>query len=204
MGCDGVTTWDGGPMFAHGGSGIFISRGAMKLLIPNMHKCIKKYKPCWAGDIKVGLCLRDQGVIIHDSPNYVFNRDPPNNKFEFPTDGCKLPVTFHHLTPLQIQKLYDLEMNSHMNGTHVNYGAIYNDWMGSDENVVLKGNRPGGDYRNEYKPTLEECKETCRKEKKCMSFSYTTEKQCWFKENIPRLDKEGTEMTGHFASKYTC
>ncbi|KAJ3351062.1 hypothetical protein HDU83_009253 [Entophlyctis luteolus] len=55
VGCDGVQKHGEGPPFAHGGSGIILSRKAMELLMSSYETCIQKYSSCWAGDIRVGL-----------------------------------------------------------------------------------------------------------------------------------------------------
>jgi hypothetical protein len=44
MGCDGVNRRGESTIFAHGGSGILISRGAMKRLEPVWDMCIIKYR----------------------------------------------------------------------------------------------------------------------------------------------------------------
>ncbi|KAJ3223581.1 hypothetical protein HK099_000931, partial [Clydaea vesicula] len=79
-GCDGVTKFGEGPEFAHGGSGIVISRSAMKKMVKNSKKCIKQYRDCWAGDVRTSLCLRDQGILLKSLPG--FNNFTPD-KFTF-------------------------------------------------------------------------------------------------------------------------
>jgi hypothetical protein len=51
-GCDGVKKFGDGPLFAHGGSGIIMSRKAVEMLLPYVDKCIVKYKECW------GMCFK--------------------------------------------------------------------------------------------------------------------------------------------------
>ncbi|KAJ1556537.1 hypothetical protein HK405_002599, partial [Cladochytrium tenue] len=46
-GCDGVREFGGGPQFAHGGSGIVLSRAAVERLLPYIDGCIVKYSDCW-------------------------------------------------------------------------------------------------------------------------------------------------------------
>jgi Fringe-like len=66
IGCDGITKWGDSIYFAHGGSGIIISRGAMLKMIPLVDGCIEKYDSCWAGDIRTSLCLRDAGIFVEN------------------------------------------------------------------------------------------------------------------------------------------
>lgn len=62
QGCDGIKKMGEGIKFAHGGSGIIISRGAMIEMMKVIDVCIVKYKGCWAGDIRTALCLRDVDI----------------------------------------------------------------------------------------------------------------------------------------------
>ncbi|KAJ1563959.1 hypothetical protein HK405_000166 [Cladochytrium tenue] len=64
VGCDGVRNYGDGPGFAHGGSGILMSRGAVDKLIPILDECIIKYHTCWGGDIRIALCMRDAGIKL--------------------------------------------------------------------------------------------------------------------------------------------
>jgi hypothetical protein len=124
-----VTSFSGGPMFAHGGSGIILSRRAMQLMIPKISVCIKKYQDCWAEDIRLSLCLRDQGILIENIPDYLFNNEPPVDDYNYPANGCNRPITFHHLLPDQIQKFYDLETKDSNTAKIVTYVDIHNEWI---------------------------------------------------------------------------
>ncbi|KAJ3126734.1 Electron transfer flavoprotein alpha-subunit [Nowakowskiella sp. JEL0407] len=113
LGCDGVKHKGEGPFFAHGGSGILISRAALKLLMtpatPNAERlpideCILKYKYCWAGDVRTSLCLRDHGVLLAKS--FSFNSESPFNNFNWPKQSCIRPVSFHHLKSEEIQLVH--------------------------------------------------------------------------------------------------
>ncbi|KAJ3099692.1 hypothetical protein HDU97_002861 [Phlyctochytrium planicorne] len=70
VGCDGVSKFGEGPLFAHGGSGIVMSKAAMKIMLADLQACIIKYKDCWAGDVRVALCLRDLDIFITHSPGF--------------------------------------------------------------------------------------------------------------------------------------
>lgn len=60
VGCDGVKNYGDGPSFAHGGSGILVSRGALKKLVFDVDNCIIKYRDCWAGDVRT-MVKKDEG-----------------------------------------------------------------------------------------------------------------------------------------------
>ncbi|KAI9189790.1 hypothetical protein H9P43_001223 [Blastocladiella emersonii ATCC 22665] len=114
--CDGITKLGDGPMFAHGGSGIAISREAARRMSAIADECIVRYDDCWAGDVRLGLCLRDAGILI----NYAypgrrwFNPVTPHwSVHPYYEDPCKRVVTFHHLSQATMQKLYDIERFVH-------------------------------------------------------------------------------------------
>lgn len=74
----------------------------MKKLIPYVDKCINQYKPCWAGDVKVALCLRDAGVTIHDIALTFpgFHSNPPEYIMIFMIvlmDSGRTLLVVHHL-----------------------------------------------------------------------------------------------------------
>ncbi|KAJ3227485.1 hypothetical protein HDU81_006703, partial [Chytriomyces hyalinus] len=106
-GCDGVRKMGDGPKFAQGGSGIVMSQGALKAMMNIIDVCILRFKSCWAGDIRVGLCMRDSGILVdHVLEFYGF---PPDADFGFPDDPCTRPLVFHHSTQNQIQTFHDIE-----------------------------------------------------------------------------------------------
>lgn len=175
----------------------------MLKMLPNLKTCIKKYKPCWAGDIRIALCLRDYGILIQESLPWTFNRDPPHNKFDYPVDPCSKPLTFHHLLIEQIQKLYNLES---VIPHQINYGELFQDWKDSDEGIIVKGNRKGSDYDSMEADSAKACMERCKQDVKCMSFVFDGEtSKCWMKTGIPGLSTNVNNLfTGHFGSKYRC
>lgn len=202
VGCDGVKKFGDGPLFGHGGSGIILSRGAMKKIIPALDTCIPKYRDCWAGDVRLALCLRDLDIFITNEPE--LHRDPPHSGFSFPDDACGKPITFHHLLVDQIQKLYDHEVAMKESQQEVNYGSIFQDWNSNDSGKMQKGNRAGGDYDHSPADSFEECKKRCRRDSECMSLTFA-DGVCWQKNKIPGNDKNVVNMsTTYFADRYKC
>ncbi|KAJ3064268.1 hypothetical protein HDU98_012295, partial [Podochytrium sp. JEL0797] len=114
-GCDGVTNYGDGPLFAQGGAGIVVSRGAMKKMVPVLDNCILKYRDCWAGDVRVALCMRDAGVLITGTGDVY--QSPPNTDFEYPDSPCTQPLVFHKTLPHQIQSLFEAQHATPRNRT---------------------------------------------------------------------------------------
>ncbi|KAI8805070.1 hypothetical protein BJ742DRAFT_821693 [Cladochytrium replicatum] len=133
VGCDGVRVKGDGPAFAHGGSGILISRGALSQMIKGLSlleaavavdqlpdgeelsvklggidKCIVRYRTCWAGDVRTALCLRDHGILLNRT--HSFNAEPPfSPTHKWPKNPCQRPATFHHLEAIHMQILTNME-----------------------------------------------------------------------------------------------
>ena len=104
-GCAGLRL--GAVLFAHGGSGIILSRAAVELLVPQAPTCMREFGECWAGDGMLGLCLHSIGILPRhgdglcgDSPFDLFKPDargcPPHDP---PPEHCVAPrpVTYHRI-----------------------------------------------------------------------------------------------------------
>jgi hypothetical protein len=190
------------PKFAQGGAGIVISSAAMKLLIQNIDHCIIKYKSCWAGDVRTALCLRDAGIHLENFPG--FHKDPPNEKFTF-SKPCDIPITFHHLLPAHIQKLYYLEKSKQdTNPPFVTMADVYHLFMKPEKSFKNHTDRVGHDMYVGDATSYLDCADKCKYIKECASFVYDGSK-CWLKSGIPPpvSSKEGY-YSGVMESNYKC
>jgi hypothetical protein len=214
VGCDGVTRYGDGPNFAHGGSGIVISRGSMRKMMSIVDNCIDKYKTCWAGDVRTALCLRDAGVLVGWHKTLSFNGEPPRAKSWWPADACSTPGTFHHLVLPQIQSLYNIEYNNSMG--LVTFGDLYQHFLSESERDELSQlvdkdtNRAGLDYKHVPSKDHLYCSALCEKEKDCRSWSWEPpgpkdkQGECWLKEGVPgKVAKPGT-FSGVHMKDYVC
>jgi hypothetical protein len=201
VGCDGVKEYDVGPGFAHGGSGIVVSRGALKRIVPDLNQCILKYKDCWAGDVRTALCLRDQGVLAADPGG--FNANPPHHGYWF-NDACRKPITFHHLLVSQMQKLWTLEQSTKLKfpGTAVEMSDIYRDWH-PDNGLEQNTDRSGADVKSIDSLSANECLNTCREIPDCMAFTFADGK-CWLKNEIPPKTEQKGHTSGVVTSHFVC
>ena len=96
-----------GGLFAHGGSGIVLSRIALEKVLPIMDKCNQKFGKCFAGDMMLAFCLHDAGILLDSIKSQFDFRGSPFHKEAF-RDACDMTFFFHHLFPYQIKQLYDL------------------------------------------------------------------------------------------------
>ncbi|KAI8826499.1 hypothetical protein BJ741DRAFT_540761 [Chytriomyces cf. hyalinus JEL632] len=206
-GCDGVSEYGTGPHFAQGGAGIVISRGAMVAMMENIDDCIVRYKDCWAGDIRVGLCLRDSAIPIHHQVG--FHGIPPTKDFIFPTNPCEVPFVFHHVLPLQMQMLHSIELRirSSTPQRQSTMGDVFQTFLpyaGTHENT----DRPGGDFLKGSMQTAKECETLCIETEKCVAWVHDATDQkgvCWMKGYPPPI-VEGTKgrTSGVITSRYVC
>jgi len=214
VGCDGITRYGDGPNFAHGGSGIVLSRGAMKSLMSIVDSCIDRYRTCWAGDVRTALCLRDAGIKVGWHKTLSFNGEPPHAKSWWPADACSTPATFHHLLINQVQTLYNIELNNSMG--LVTFGDLYQHFLSADERDALASlvekdsNRGGLDYKHVPSKDYQHCSSLCKQEKACRAWSWEPpgpkdrQGECWLKQGVPiKSDKVGT-YSGVHMKDYTC
>jgi hypothetical protein len=183
-------------LFAQGGAGIIISKGAMKRLENEWDNCIEKYRDCWAGDVRISLCLRDVGVLV--THNDGFHSNSPNDNFDFTNHQCSIPFTFHHLLKHQIQSLYEVE-------TLVQQGPIlYQHVLSRLINTQPRNNtnRPGNDINAIHAENVQDCESKCKLNPKCVVFNY--QDLCYLKSDISSLVVLGNSWSGIVVENYHC
>jgi len=130
--------------FAHGGAGIILSRAAMLAFIGNYDVCVKSFDDCYAGDVRLALCLNTVGIRLNRSERHVnvnwrgHSDQAPNLEYSW-LEPCDLPLTFHHLFGKQQKLLYDIQryhnrdtytlLNDDEDGnfhTLISYGDLFN------------------------------------------------------------------------------
>ena len=100
---EGVVPGKRQPLFANGGAGIAVSRGALAAALPIFQKCEDTYKWNWPGDVRVAQCLLDAGVAVEwihafhaEAPGVIIHkqRPPPGS---VPVGLHLPPISFHHV-----------------------------------------------------------------------------------------------------------
>ena len=196
----GYEKFSDSPAFAHGGSGIVISNGAMKTMLQNIDQCIIKYKTCWAGDVRTALCLKDSGILLSGFSQRFHGGTPYAEPLD---DPCATSFVFHHLLVKQMQELWDVE--SKIRSLNVTNADIFHALIGKKEGEQLQNNidMPGHDFKTLTTPDAISCQVSCRNEPKCISFSYRNGK-CWLKD-ARRTGKNVTGVvSGFFSDKFIC
>jgi hypothetical protein len=122
--------------FMHGGSGIALSSGAMRLFAPVVDACIVKFRACYAGDISLALCLRELGVaFVHFAG---FQSQSPADAAATPLMPlCGEPVTFHRVSPEIHERLYQLELAERAQSGRFTLLAVKRALLGSGDSSVV-------------------------------------------------------------------
>ncbi|KAJ8327021.1 hypothetical protein QVD99_005110 [Batrachochytrium dendrobatidis] len=201
IGCDGVKKWGDGPAFGHGGSGIVLSRAAIRTMVSNLDACIVRYKTCWAGDVRTALCLRDQNILLKDPKG--FHISPPNDAFWFPKETCLRPITFHHLLVNQIQKLSDMERRVKQTGQPVRMSDVFQDWGSDIPETILDTDMAGDDFTNFDADSPSDCISRCKEISTCVAYTFASQK-CWLKKGIPIRKPRAGFISGVISHNYQC
>ncbi|KAL0485082.1 glycoprotein-N-acetylgalactosamine 3-beta-galactosyltransferase [Acrasis kona] len=207
VGCGGIKNHGDGPDFAHGGSGIVVSRGALQRMIKVIDDCIVDYRTCWAGDVRVALCLRDANVTLDRRFHGRFINAEPDVDLDWPDNPCSYPLTFHHLKPKTIYELYATENRVNKENRPTNYADIFKSIMahqhegGIQDNTDIKG-YPFAQTRTINK---EKCKDVCRENIKCRAYVYDENGICWLKGSIQKTNSvEQSRSSGFITNNYIC
>ncbi|KAJ1560649.1 hypothetical protein HK405_006386, partial [Cladochytrium tenue] len=229
FGCDGIKRMSDSPGFAHGGSGILMSRAAVDAILPVMDHCIIKYHTCWAAKTAN---LNAVPTTLTTDPHHRPTRDT-----WYPTDPCHRPLVYHHLLPSQIQRLWRLESadrvagrrasptaadvfaafvvdrDPHLAAAYGSYTSGYalhrHNMEGGDYNSMPLSEAslrsPGGASGGGAKAGPAACADRCAAEDRCLSWAVDKGK-CWLKKYIPPWKENPADdaWAGYMPAKYTC
>eukprot|EP00243_Klebsormidium_subtile_P003836 TRINITY_DN17450_c0_g1_i1.p1 TRINITY_DN17450_c0_g1~~TRINITY_DN17450_c0_g1_i1.p1 ORF type:complete len:487 (+),score=92.43 TRINITY_DN17450_c0_g1_i1:226-1686(+) len=131
----GVTAGKTNPMFPQGDAGFVLSRKSLELVAPFLDGCMADFTDCWAGDMRVGLCLNRAGVPFDyqkdNSMGWFFPGtlsqlvgDPAYHQYRASTDR---PVTIPNVQPLDMAKLWRFEQEYDF-GTDASYRNLAQYW----------------------------------------------------------------------------
>lgn len=195
--------------FAHGGSGILLSRTACTRMVAMLDACIFRFSYCWAGDIQVAVCLLGLEPPIYVQQLAGSHSEPPGVTLSGSHGHwCEAPITFHHLTPLQylgISALEDAHWRTH--ATPFLLGAVVDQFF----LAPLAVNRTVSQHQNgtvtcignttddgatlfapvrlpvtaDANEQLRLCTQSCTKEPACMAFLLSTSnRSCTLRQSV--------------------
>lgn len=125
--------------FAHGGSGVALSRAALQQSLGDhpewVHDLERETRRSCCGDYMVAYMLDKINVSVsrgYDYPNmgWKFQGQPYWNLNANPETWCQKVVSFHHVTPLEVELLWEYERLLGPEGRkNITYGDIYFDFV---------------------------------------------------------------------------
>ncbi|KAL0484563.1 hypothetical protein AKO1_011592 [Acrasis kona] len=211
-GCSNITSFEHSPNFAYGGTGVILSRPAVEKLLLKLNDCIVRYDKCF-GDASVAFCLKFEvgGILLDYSIQSYMHQDMLGPLTSWPQNACRFPITLHHLKPRELQELYErdpLNVRSRrsQNATKLNYEQLFKMYNNEKEEVFEEFDTPlSGSYIKWECPSVDECKEGCRRDAVCASWSYDRyEKWCYQKKTMVKFQPKVNFTSGHIKEHYKC
>lgn len=178
--------------FAHGGSVVVVSKGALDVTLgkdPSLVEKYEKFAPqCCCGDVIVAVMLIEEaGIQLNWAGNHLFQGNPIWD-MKFREDyWCEPVISYHHLTGHDIEILWEYERSRGPNRANITYADVYRDFVLPyiDYHRNDWDNRCEGDtYTGESEVTLrdktttrpgasvEACQRACDNMFDCLSWRY--------------------------------
>ncbi|KAJ3295496.1 hypothetical protein HDU79_009009 [Rhizoclosmatium sp. JEL0117] len=204
-GCDNVHEAGKGPVIAVGSAGVLVSRGGMRALMNVIDNCILKYRSCFGGDIRTGLCFRDAGILL-TWDNSFFLSSPYDEEFQYPDEPCEEPKTFKTSFLDDMEDIHALSVASaSQRNSTLSTGQIYRK-VSASMNIQSKNvDRPGGEYRVLRIADAKTCERACLKDVgKCVGWVVDRTKKCLLKSTPGAAKKRKGYMSGVIVSRYQC
>ncbi|KAH9836417.1 glycosyltransferase family 31 protein [Teratosphaeria destructans] len=175
--------------FAHGGTGILVSRPALQMVVRHYIDHKDEWEDFtaghWAGDCVLGKAFKDAGApITYAWP--IFQSDDIGDMNYGRTDNqhrlwCHPTVAYHHLAPPVVQDLWEFEQ-AWMQGSasavlrHKDIFAQY---------ILPRVAEPRENWDNHCDKDegpvscLDECEALCEKDKSCLQFALDPDGRCY-------------------------
>ena len=175
------------PVFAHGGSGFVLSRGALNKLVargrmfaenknsPGTHLFGKDVKSECCGDEVLARVLKECGVAIR---GYwpMFNGEKPVSMPFNREQWCEAIITLHHVQADEHDAMKAWETTRHDPSTPLNFEKLFgfiqskiaaqvDDWSNMSEDITF--NTP-----DHAAKTFDTCSEACVKDKSCIQYEH--------------------------------
>jgi hypothetical protein len=176
----------GDVLFAHGGSGFVLSAAAARKVTQHRNANLAEYDTyttkSWAGDMVLAKALRDVDVELfwafpHFQGEPVSSLDhnvTKNNKRPW----CYAPITYHHMRPIDIQKLWAFEQERHRQGnTKLLHRDVFKDYILPHLAAKVEDwDNLSMDIETDGSGSFEWCQAVCEAKTDCLRFSYAAGK----------------------------
>ncbi|KAJ3019605.1 UNVERIFIED_CONTAM: hypothetical protein HDU68_010592 [Siphonaria sp. JEL0065] len=190
------------PPFAHGGTGIFVSKAAMKKFLKVADNCIVSYEGCYLGDVRTSLCFRDANIRLGENGNLNgMYSDQPNQDFNFDMDACEEPTAFHHLTAEQVQIFHRMNQKG-----SVTMADIYSKFKGPNITDIIRTDVDilGPLIYIHSNQNFVECQKQCVNDPKCVAWVGEDNNKCWLKKAPGKFEPRKGWVGGQVGERYQC
>ncbi|KAK0111531.1 hypothetical protein ONS95_001885 [Cadophora gregata] len=182
----GAKTYDSGHAFAHGGSGLLLSKAASRDLAVVYNgtaaRWDSKMDKIRYGDALLALALQEYGIPVTNSFP-MFNGETPSTLWFHPGVWCMPIVTLHHISTPESEQMKAFEEKRPDQNAPLLYSELFKGMvfdMIPDHNLEDWDNRSEGEIVPDI-ASAEDCTLACAKQPDCM--------QTLYKENICTLGK---------------
>ncbi|KAJ5102121.1 hypothetical protein NUU61_004343 [Penicillium alfredii] len=177
--------------FAHGGSGFVLSNPALNAVADMHAKNLKEWDQIteeqWAGDCVLGMALTKVGIDLtwsspHVTTQSVWEQDA------FGDAWCHPPFTFHHMTPADVDRMWEFEQQwfSNEKHKHLLYRDIFRhlvrptlaDYLNNWDNKADRGDDQDEYEGPETPASLVECADYCAGDTNCMQYRLDGNGRC--------------------------
>ncbi|TVY40953.1 hypothetical protein LSUB1_G003109 [Lachnellula subtilissima] len=205
----------GGVRFAHGGSGIVLSKGLMQELFVSHNDTATRWDAQTSGrccgDLVLSMALGEYGIELQDVWPLMSGERPSTMPFGpgTPEYWCRPALSFHHLTPVDMKEFAQFEksrLDKLGPWTHMEF---FNDFVrgslpDSRENWDNVASDPGefgktGGVESNA-ASFEDCAQACEANKECFQYSHHGD-ICYIGMSVrlgykKEVDQEGTWRSG--------
>jgi hypothetical protein len=175
------------------GAGIILSNGAIQRILPVLQDCIQNYKDCFAGDVRVSLCMRDAGIYL--TGNLMMHARAPYYT-SFGTDACGTAITFHHITGPQLQTFDLLKKSGNLRNDFIVQTFVHGELRNNT-------NLSGWDFDKQPVADYEQCDIMCKQDWKCVAWTYQ-EGICYLKNGLGRTKTLPNTYSKVYPMRYRC
>ncbi|KAN0089971.1 glycosyltransferase family 31 protein [Hyaloscypha variabilis] len=203
-----------GQRFAHGGSGIVMSRAAVFELVGERASMAVRWderiRERCCGDLVLGLALKEHGIELLDTWPLMSGETPASLPFGpgTPEYMCKPALTMHHLSPADMRELAGFEQRNVRGSSPLTHRELFanfvmpalrayrRDWdnLASDPGEFGK---TGGVFVEAV--SFEKCAQACEDDVKCLQYSHHGNR-CHIGMSIrlghKKVDEEGIWQSG--------
>ncbi|OKP11071.1 hypothetical protein PENSUB_3507 [Penicillium subrubescens] len=199
-------------IFAHGGSGFVLSHAALHAVADYHAGQVDRWnyltETQWAGDCVLGMALGQVGVDLtwswpHVTSQSVWEQDALGEAFG-KTQWCYPALTFHHMTPADIELFYEFDRRwfANENNTILLYSDIFRnfvhpmltDHLDNWNNFAKNEVKHDPEIRPSESKSINDCAEQCARTAGCLQYRMDPDGKCYTSEWALRgLPTDGIE-----------